>query len=58
MAKDKNKKRQKIFDLVNKHVQSAGKVLEVSCGEGKILARLKESGYTVRGTTYNPFHIQ
>jgi len=55
MLKDKNKKRQKIFDLVSKYVPAGGEVLEISCGEGKILARLKESGYKVRGTNYSAY---
>lgn len=53
--KDKNKKRQKIFEIVNEHVSKGGQVLEISCGEGKILARLKESGYVVKGTNYSAY---
>jgi len=52
MKKDDNPKRQKIIDLVNSHVKKGGNVLEISCGHGKIIARLKEDGYVVRGTNY------
>jgi len=50
-----NPKREKIIDLVNKYVTNGGRVLEISCGEGNILARLKENGYLVRGTNYSAY---
>lgn len=50
-----NPKRQKIIDLVNRYVRPQGRVLEISCGHGKIVARLKEDGYEVKGTNYSAY---
>jgi len=55
VERDKNKKRHKIFNLVNKHVTRGGSVLEVSCGEGRIISKLKKAGYEVRGTNYSAY---
>lgn len=50
-----NSKQQKIIQLVMKYVNRGGRVLEVSCGEGKILDQLQKAGYTVRGTNYSKY---
>ncbi|MDH3974417.1 MAG: class I SAM-dependent methyltransferase [Deltaproteobacteria bacterium] len=48
-------KKQKIAELVKKHVKPGSRVLEVSCGHGKILEELDEAGYMVKGTNYSKY---
>ncbi|MCR4319048.1 MAG: class I SAM-dependent methyltransferase [Candidatus Brocadiaceae bacterium] len=55
MATDKNLKREKVWELVNAHIKPGGRVLEISCGEGKTLERLQQDGYVVRGTNYSKY---
>lgn len=50
-----DKRKQAIYELVRKHVPDHGRVLEVSCGNGETLRRLKDDGFTVRGTNFTVY---
>lgn len=48
-------KKQKIAALVKQYLKPGSRVLEVSCGHGKILEELSEAGYIVKGTNYSKY---
>lgn len=43
----------KAFEMVTSFCSPGGKVLELSCGDGKLCAGLQEAGYDVVGTNYS-----
>lgn len=50
-----NERQRGCHRLIRKHVSPGGEVLEISCGEGRLLRRLKADGYPVRGTNYSEY---
>lgn len=50
-----NSKQKKIIQLVMEYVKSGGRVLEVRCGDGKVLGQLQKAGDIVRGTNYSKY---
>lgn len=52
---EKLTKAQKVYDIVKNSVDKNSKILEISCGRGEILWKLKQDGYSVRGTNYTKY---
>lgn len=44
--------------LMHRFGPPRGKTLEVSCGNGKILSRLQDEGYSMRGTNFTGYPIE
>jgi len=55
MSKSGQKRKDKAVQLVVEHVRPSGRILEVSCGRGAELVRLKELGFEVRGTNFTKY---
>ena len=55
MSKSSKARKAKAVELVSKYVPRGGKVLEVSCGKGEELERLKALGYQVKGTNFTKY---
>jgi len=55
MSKSRDSRKAKAIELVQQHVPAGGSVLEVSCGQGGELSRLKTLGYKVRGTNFSKY---
>jgi len=55
MSKASEKRKTKAVELAAKYTPDAGRVLEVSCGTGNELLRLRQAGYEVTGTNYTKY---
>lgn len=47
--------RTKIYELITDHCSAGSRVLEYSCGDGKLSAALQDVGYDVTGTNYSAY---
>jgi SAM-dependent methyltransferase len=55
MSVSRDARKSKGIELVAAHTPAGGKVLEVSCGAGRELARLRDLGFAVQGTNYTRY---
>jgi SAM-dependent methyltransferase len=50
-----SQKYDKVVEVLEHFISNKARILEVSCGRGEILARLKEKGFIVKGTNYSVY---
>ena len=53
--------RKHVIDLIKQveyHLDTGSTILDVGCGEGLIMAKLKEKGYKVKGCDVDPIAVQ